>query len=223
MSQRSWQRWAPLTGVVFVVLMIVGFAIAGSSPSTDDSNAKIARYLAKSSNQDRNVVAFFIVLLAMLFLVAFFASLRARLVRAEGNVNRLSSLAFGAGVISTTLLVTAIAIFVSPIFTAGDADAFSIDPGIYRVTQDLGYEIWVASTVVATLAIWATAAISRQTGMLPGWFVWFSVVAGVITLFAVFFFPIFVYWLWIAVTSVLLSLRPVEPVEVRPTPAVEPL
>ena len=42
----------------------------------------------------------------------------------------------------------------------------------------------------------------------PRWFGWFSVVVGIICLAAFFFFPIFVYWLWILVTGILLFLRP---------------
>ena len=88
MSQRSWQRWTPMSGALFVVLIVVGFVVGGSSPDTDAPDAKIAAYLAKSSNQDRNFVAFFILMAAMLALIWFYSTLRSRLAQADGGGRR---------------------------------------------------------------------------------------------------------------------------------------
>jgi hypothetical protein len=207
MSHGALDRWGPLAGPAFLALMIAGFIISGSSPDPDASSAKIAEYLGKDSNFDKNVIAFFFVLAAMLCLVTFYGSLRARLAAAEEGPASLSSLAFGAGIVSAALLVVAICIFIAPVVGAHDAKDSPLDPGIYRTTQDLGYMIWVASTVVGALAMWATSAVARRSGALPGWFVWFGFVAGVVALFALFFFPIFLYWIWIAVAGVLMAMR----------------
>jgi hypothetical protein len=51
----GWSRWVPLTGVLAVAVMIISFAIAGSSPSSDDSDAKILSYFASTSHQHRNI------------------------------------------------------------------------------------------------------------------------------------------------------------------------
>jgi hypothetical protein len=201
-------RWGPLSGVAFVVLMVGGFLIAGNSPDPDGSSAKIARYLADSSHYNKNMIAFFMLLAAMLFLLGFFAALRARLVAVEGG-SGAGALAFGAGVASTVFLIIAISMFVAPLFAAHDAPRHVLEPGIYRLTQDLGYPIWVASVVVGSLAVWATAAVTLQTRTLPRWFGWFSVVVGVLCLFALFFFPIFLFWLWILIASIVMFLRPV--------------
>jgi hypothetical protein len=214
MEQRM-SRFGPLSGVVFVVLMVAGFVIAGSSPDPDAGSAKIARYLHDSSNYDKNVAAFFVLLAAMLFLLGFFAALRSRLGQA-GRSSGAGDLAFGAGVACTVFLVLAIALFVAPLIAAHDAPRHVLEPGIYRLTQDLGYMIWVASVVVASLAVWATAAVTLQTRALPRWFGWFSVVIGVICLFAIFFFPILIFWLWVLVASIVMFLRP-PPVAVAPS------
>ena len=212
MSQQRWQRLAPLSGLVFVALIIIGFVIGGSSPDTNDSNAKITAYLAKDSNQTKNIVAWLLLMVAMVFLVIFYSALRSRLASAEGGVARFGTVAFGAGMANMTFLILAISIFIAPVITAQDADKFTLDPGIYRLTQDLGYMVWVASSVVGALVAWASAAVFLRTGLLPKWFARASVAAGVISLFGMFFFPIFVYWLWILVTSILLFRRgEVEP------------
>jgi hypothetical protein len=215
MSQGSLQRWAPLAGPIFVVLIVIAFFVSGSSPDSSDSNAKIVSFLADSSNQTANEVAFLLLVVAVLFLFVFYAVLRSRLVEAEGPPGHLGALAFGAGVASTVFLVTAIGTFVSPLFAADDAPRHLLDPGIYRVTQDLGYLLWVVSTVVGALTVWATSAIALRTGLLPRWFAWTGVVVGVICLFAVFFIPIFIFWLWILVAGIVLTNRP-APVATQP-------
>ena len=47
-----------------------------------------------------------------------------------------------------------------------------------------------------------------RTGVLPRWFAWLGILVGVIALLAVFFIPIFVYWLWIVIAGILLAMRP---------------
>jgi hypothetical protein len=211
MSQRSWQRWAPMSGVAFVVLVVVGFVVAGNSPDTDASNAKITAFLARHSTQHRNIASFFVLMAAMLALIWFYAVVRSRLAQAEGGDGRRGSLAFGAGVASTVFLVIAISLFICTVVTANDTSKFPVDPGLYRLTQDLGYLFWISSAVVGALAIWATAAVVMGTRALPRWYAWFSIVAGIISLASFLFFPTFVYWLWILVTAILLTVRPATP------------
>src|SRR5829696_6562080 len=104
MSQGAMQRWAPLAGPIFLVLMILGFVISGESPEPDDSNAKIASYLADDGNFGKNAAGFLILLVATLALIAFYAALRDKAVRAEGDNGRLSALAYGAGIANAVLL-----------------------------------------------------------------------------------------------------------------------
>ena len=217
--ERWWERWGPLSGVIFVALMIIGFVISGDSPSSDDSNVKITEFVGKHSEQVQNIVWFFFALAAVLFLIMFVAALRSRLVHEEGGLGRLGTLAFGAGIASAVFLFSAISLFVSPLLLAIDAEKFPPDPGIYRITQTVGYELWIASTVCGALVVWATSAVVWQTRFLPRWFGWSGIVVGVISLFAFFFFPVFVFWLWIIVAAILLVVRR----STAPTTRTEPV
>jgi hypothetical protein len=222
MSQAATQRWAPLAGPIFLALMVIGFVISGDSPDPDASNAKIASFLGDDGNFGKNAVGFLVLLAALLVLVAFYAALRDRVVSAEGGNGRLGALAYGAGIANAVLLVLAIIVFISPILASHDNGNHPIDPGIYRVTQTLGYMTWVASSVVGALVVWAVSAVVLRTRMLPRWFGWFGVVVGVVALFSLFFFPIFLYWIWIAVAGILLARRPAAApaaVAAEPTPA----
>jgi hypothetical protein len=217
MTGRSpFYRWGPLAGVLFVVLTVIGFSVSGSSPDPDASNAKISAFLASDSNYNKNVVGLFLVLAAGLALVGFFASLRLRLAEAEGGLGGAAALALGAGVVSVVFFVLGILLFISPTIAAHDAKKALLDPGIFRLAQDLGYSIWIGSVIVGSLAVWATSAVVLRTGFLPRWFAWFGIVVGVIGLFAIFFFPIFLYWLWIIVAGILMFLRPAQPVVAAP-------
>jgi hypothetical protein len=222
MSQQGFQRWSPLAGPAFVVTMIIGFVIAGSSPDPDASDHKIASYLAKSSSYHRNLVSFFLVLVAGLALVVFYTGLRERLAAADGGHGALSTLAFGAGVLSAGLQMLALFAFVSPVIAAHDAASGKgvLDPSVYRLGQDFGYQAWVGSVVIGALIVWATAAVALRTGILPRWFARVSILVGVINLFAILFIPIQIFGVWILVTGVLLFRAPAAAVPAPP--AAEP-
>jgi hypothetical protein len=199
-----WERWAPLAGIVGVALLVIAFAVAGSTPDTDATDEKIAAYLGDHSNQVQNITGFFLFLAGILFVLAFFAALRSRLVDAESGGGRLGQFAFGAGIASSVLFVAAVSTFVSPLFAANDTSTFR-DADIFRITQTLGYELWIAAVVVGALAVWSTAAVALRTRVLPRWFAWLSILVGVLCLFALFFIPAFIFWGWIVLAAALLT------------------
>jgi hypothetical protein len=61
--------------------------------------------------------------------------------------------------------------------------------------------------VVSAVVVWGTSAVTLRTAVLPRWYARLGILAGVSQLFGFFFFPFFVWWLWIIVTSVLLVTR----------------
>ncbi len=190
-----------------VVCWIVTFIVGTNSPDTNSSDAKISAYYTSHSHQIHDIVGFFIFLAGILFLLGFLAALRSRLVVAEGAPGRLTGLAFASGVASAILFVIAIAMFTSAAFTANDTGKFRLDPNTYRLVNDLGYVVWVGAVIVAALLVWATSAIALRSGLLPKWFAWLGVLAGILQLLAIFFVPGFIFWGWILITSGLLFFR----------------
>src|SRR5436190_15944467 len=114
MTYPRWDRWGPLTGLLAVAFMVAAFLVAGSTPDTGDSNAKIVSYFEKSSNQHKQIAGFFLFLAGVLLLLAFVAALRQRLSAAEGEPGRMGTLALAGGVASAVFWLTAIVLFVSP-------------------------------------------------------------------------------------------------------------
>jgi hypothetical protein len=206
-----WERWNPLAGVVAVVGMVIGFGLVTSSPSTNDSDAKITAYYATHSHQVRSLVSFFVFLAALLILLVFFSALRSRLVEAEDGVGRLGALAYGAGIVSVVLWFASIALFAGPGLAANDTGKFQLDPNTFRLVSDTGYEFWVGAVIAGALVVWVTSAVALRTGLLPRWFGWLGIVVGIIQLFAIVFVPVFVYWGWLLLVSALLTLRSLRP------------
>ena len=207
MMFQKWERWSPLAGVLAIACWIVAFGVASNSPSTDDSDTKILTYYASHSHQIRQIVGFFVFLAGVLLLLGFLSALRSRLVAAEGEPGRLTALAYGSGVASAVLWFLAIALFTAPGFTVNDTGKSHLDANTYRIVSDLGYQVWVGAVVVAALLVWATSAVALRTALLPKWFAWLGILAGVLQLFALFFIPAFIFWGWVLVASVLLFWR----------------
>jgi hypothetical protein len=218
MSFPLWQRWGPLTGLLAVALWVIAFAVASGTPDSGGSDAKIVDYFAKDSHQTRQIVAFLIFFVGSMFFVAFVAALRERLLLAEGTPGRITALAYGAGIATPVFFTAATALFTSPAFAADDTNKFHLDADTYRILNDLGYELWVAAVMIGALLVWATSAIALRSALLPRWFGWVGIAAGLLQLFAIFFLPVFVYWGWIVVASALLTWR--RPVPVATTGAV---
>lgn len=214
----NWERWSPLAGALAAVAMFVAFSINTNSPGTGDSDTKITSYLVSHSDQVRNILGFFLFLAGVLLLLVFFWVLRSRLVAAEGGLSRLAALAYGSGVASAVLSLTAVCVFAGPAITANDTGRFRPDPNLYRLANDTGYLFWTGAVTVGALVVWATSAAALRTGLLPRWFGWLGILVGIVQLFAIFFIPGIVYWAWILLAAVLLAWKSPSPTP-APTPS----
>jgi hypothetical protein len=205
--KQIWDRWAPLTGVLSVACSLVGVLFVLNQPQDKDADTKIVAYFADHSHQVRGMVGFFVFLAGMVLLLAFLGSLRERLLAAEGQPGRFSSLAFGAGIASLPLWGVSIMLANAAGLAANESSSFRLDPNTYRLLADTAYYAWIAAVAVSAVVVWATSAVALQTAVLPRWYGRVGILAGVVQLLGFFFFPFLVWWLWIAVTSVLLVGR----------------
>jgi hypothetical protein len=203
-----WDRWGPLTGVLSVACSLVGVMLALNQPQEKDSDAKIVAYFADHSHRVQSVVGFFVFLAAILLLLAFLGVLRERLLAAEGQPGRLSSLAFGGGIASLPLWAVSMLLANAAGFASNESSMFRLDPNTFRMLADTAYFAWVAAVVVSSVVVWGTSAVALRTGLLPRWYARVGLLVGVVQLFGFFFFPFFVWWLWLIVTSVLFVRRP---------------
>lgn len=205
--KQFWDRFGPLTGLLSVACSFVGVMLVLNQPQDKDSDAKIVAYFAKNSHQVQGVIGFFVFLVGIFFLLFFLATLRERLLQAEGQPGRLSALVFGAGLASLPLWGVSMLLADAATFASNETSAFRVDPNTFRLLADTAYFAWVAALFVSSLVVWGTSAVALRTGVLPRWYARLGFLTGVVQLFGFFFFPFLVWWLWIIATSVLLVWR----------------
>ncbi len=212
MSKSGWERWGPIAGIVFVVLFVAGVSIGLNFPDSDDSAAKIAEYYNDSGDRAQLIIGSYLIVLSGVFFLWFLASLRSRLLLAEGAPGRLTAIAFGSGLVFTALVMTAGAIFmtVAADITFGDNKFVSVEGA--RLLPVLGYPILLIAAMFAAIAmIDATSVLIMRTGTLPRWIAWFGFVTAVLLLFAVFFIPLLFLMFWVlAVSIAMLRLQPAQ-------------
>jgi len=197
-------RWLPLSGVVFVVLMlvvIVGFS--GETPATDDSAAEIASFYDDESV--RQGVAAFLLAATVPFLLLFatiLAGLAPGTDRASREIWRRMLLG-GSFILGAIIMVMALIHFA----LADGAD--DVAPAAIQALNLLDGSFWVAAN--PALGVMMLGAGGWLLGRIGNYNVlgWVALVLG-IALFVPYadFFALLLSLLWIIVVSVMLYRSP---------------
>jgi len=199
-----WQRWSPLAGVAFAVLLLIALGVSGSGPG--DTPEEVAEWYADEGNRGAAFFVFFLLAGAALALLWFLGALRGVLVRAEGDPARWTALAFGAGIASATLLLASASLYVTPAAAAGQEE-FPFDPSTANAFTSAGFALLVCSTMAGGLVALATSIVAYRTGLLPRWLALAGFVVAPLLLFTVFFFPLFAWLAWVLAVSLVLLVR----------------
>ncbi len=204
---RAWDRLSPLTGVASVACLVVGTLIVLNQPQDTDSDATILAYFTVHSHRVQGMLGFFVFLAGILLLVAFLATLRARLVAAGVGAGNPAALAFGAGLVSVALSTGSMLLANGTLLASTSTSSFHVDPNTFRLFVDTAYGAWVAGVTVASLVVWSASVAALRTGALPVWWGRLGLVIGIVQLFAFLFFPFFAWLVWLVGTSLLLTRR----------------
>jgi hypothetical protein len=209
------ERLAPLAGLVFVATFVVGFAIGGGTPDSTDHTGKVVRYWL--DHRDRQIAASLVLGIGTLFLIWYAGSLRARLRVAEGGTGRLAAVAFGGALV----MAVGIDLLVAMSFAAADT-AKDVPPSVTQTLSVLSNDVFIPLSVGSAALFLAAGLVTVRTRALPGWLGWVAIVVGVASVTPVGFFGVLVGVVWIAITSVLLYLRPLDAAGAPPPPAAAP-
>lgn len=207
MSTDRWERLAPLTGVLAVVLWVAAIltiVAVGDVPGDKDPSSDFVTFFEKETGAIFVGSALFgLGLGAFLW---FLGSLRATLRQAEAGSGRLSAVVFGAGVVLVGLGMLAMAPF------AAGAAAFDW-LGRDSLSPEAAEALWVLQSgifffvVIATIPLFLAAGlVSLRTRALPLWYGWITVLLAVAAIVP------WIGWLvgviglplWVLVTSLLL-------------------
>jgi hypothetical protein len=208
------ERFAPLTGIVAVALWIVGVVVEESAGLTDkDTPEDILGVLQSDANTI--ITAGVIFAFGVVFFIWFLGSLRSTLVAAEGGVGRLSSIAYGSGMLAALSLILQIAPSVQGAF-----DEDQLSPEAAQALQSVG-EAAFAGTEFTLLAMFvAVGLVIMRTRVFGAWLGWLSFLIALVLAIVpigwagvVWGFP-----LWTLITSIVLFRQGSAGTAATPTP-----
>jgi hypothetical protein len=185
MADQRWDRYAAGTGLGAAVLLAVQAFLAPLYPTFSDSTITVVRYYHTNGSAIR-VQILFTGLAGVLFLW-FLGSLRTYLRGFEGDLGRISAIAFGAGLAATGpaavgALVTAAA--ARAVSGAGFATPFQqfIEPGAVAPLHQLRLLSYPLTWFAFAPLLAATAVVAARTGAFPRWHMNASYVISVLSL-----------------------------------------
>ena len=205
---------APLTGVAFVVLVVVSFVLAGEPPGADEPTQEIVDHYV--DNKGSIQVGAFLSGVAGTLFVFFFGYVRGVLRAAEGERGVLSLLV----VVGAAIVALAAAIDGTISFAIAER-ADDIEPASVQTLQALWDNDFLPFAVGAQILWFAVGISIVRHGALPKWLGWVAIVFGIASLTPAGFFAFLVGLVWVLVVSILLAQQARasgEPVAPAPPP-----
>ena len=157
-------------------------AALGAAPALDAPAAEIQSYLVDDGTDV--LVAATMGTLSAFFFILFLGAVRTFLRTAEGAPGSLSTVAFGAGLVTITLATTAA---LPTVALAWDDTAALADPGLVQAAWNLNTLALVPVGSSAGAFCLSAALIILRTRVTPAWVGWIGVLAGVLSVIATFF------------------------------------
>lgn len=166
------------TGIVAVILMVVGFSIFGSDvPKADDSAQQWQAFFV--DHQNRIQTAATIIGVGLFFFLWFLGSLRDAIAAAEGGGARLASIAHGGGLIGAACLLVVLSAYGAAALHPQEAGA-----NVTHAFSDFAAIIAAPAAAAFTALFAATAVAGYRRGALPAPVAGISATAAIGQLFA---------------------------------------
>ena len=204
------RRLLPLSGIVFVVLLLV--AVVGLGGDTTDSDASAAEVAALYSDQaGRQFFAAFVLAATAPFLVFFASALAARSGLDGGHKHR----PIWERVVTAGAAITAAAAVIAALihFALADGADQEVSPIALQALNVLDANVWLPFNSGLGVMMLGAAGLLLTETVLPRWLGWLALLLGV-ALFIPFadFIALIVALLWIILVSVMLYLgsKPTE-------------
>jgi hypothetical protein len=213
MKTDRWSRFAPLTGVLFGVLVIAAvFTSGGETPEAKARPAKVIAYYATNRSEIETSAILFA--LAFLVLLLFGGALRSYLRRTPGAEG------LGALTLAGAVLMAAGALVGTGIEYGLAHNLSHFAPSVVQTLNFLSQELFLPVLAGAfVFGVCSGIAILRGAE-LPTWLGWVAIVLGVGALIPPASFPALIgFVLWSIVVGILMYSRLGEPAD---TPATAP-
>jgi len=209
----SWERFAPLTGAVFFVLVLIGFLLGGDTPDSDEAAIKVDVFY--KNHHDKQTIAALIIAIGAAFLPFFASTLRRRL-DWSGGTGRLANVAFGGGILATVGFWILSTVHLALADAGGDTS-----PQVTQALNALDNNDFIPVAGGMGVLLLASGLASVRYRALPRVLAWAAFVIGILAFTPVGFFAFIAGGVWIGVTSVVLFLSgdPAATSEPAPLPA----
>lgn len=207
MQEAAWQRWIPLSGILFVILLLVGFVIM-QLPMPDTPDSEITAFYEDSNNRLMVIIGAYFFAVAGLCLLMFANRLRRVIVEAEGPSATFASLVHACGAIIALAFMAAAASFAAVPGVMEFADAPAPGADVARYLPEVGGTLVFLGVMPAAVAmLGATAIASFRHSIFPAWFNWLSVACAIAVIFSALWIPAIAFLLWVLAGSVVLMQR----------------
>jgi len=201
----SLRRLAPLTGIVFAVLLVVTFA-GPSTPGVHDTGAQVIAHYNK--HHSAHLIGDLAGGVGVVFFLFFISSLRSFFRDKEG-ADGLSRAAFAGGI----LIAVGGSVFTSLDVAQIDA-RHDITPQAAQALNVLGNDFFFPFEIGLVVFGLCTGLAIIASGALPKWLGWVMVVIGIVAFTPVGFFGFFVILIWSVIVAILIYRRSGAPAAV---------
>ena len=167
----GYARYGAMTGILFVLLVIVGFAVTPQPPDADATPAEVLNYVVDHHNALHAVQLIFAG--AGFLFIWFIGALRDSLSRVEVGEGRpaLANIAWGGGLIAVATLMVGFALSAT-----ATLHPVGSDPDLTRALWDASLLVpAVGAPAVAVFFVGNSLSILRS-GVLPAWLGWLGLV-----------------------------------------------
>jgi hypothetical protein len=195
-------RWAALGGIVYVILFIVGTILLFSgAPGGDAPPAKVIAWYSDSGHRDRVAFGWVVAGLGVFFFLWFLSSLRRTVRRHEGDDGFLTALTTIGGAVYATLALAALAVNQGIRTMSDDTYRHQVFPGLIHAANDASYILHASGGAGASAMIIAASLAAMRAAAVRAWVGWLGIVAGILALGSIAFFPQAAIGIWILVVS----------------------
>ncbi len=178
-SASAWEMLEVASGIIFVILLLVGIFLPEAPPAVDDPIDVIALYF--QDNRGAVLTTGYINVLAGFFFIWFLSVLRTVMMKAEGGTGRLANLAYAGAILIGPMVFLSVTAYSAIAFWLGDNPRVE-DQGAVRALFDLSIIAGYAAFIPLAVFLAATGLSIVKTRVLPTWLGWSAIVLAILAI-----------------------------------------
>ncbi len=206
----------PLTGILFILVLVASFLIGGEPPDTDEPVQKIVDHYV--DNKDEIAVGALMGGVGVILFLFFANHLRSLFRRAAPDSELPTMVLVGAIVLGSGVLFDATLSF------AMSEAVEDVEPGTMQTMQAMWDNDFIPMAAGMAILLLSSGLCTIRYGVLPKWLGWLAIALGLVVFTPAGFVGFIGSLVWVLITSVLLFARgggatPAAPAAPTPPPA----